>query len=338
MRTKVLSFLLAFVVLVGVSTAVIIVVPFGFKPVVTEADETDMFSWLEANYQNFTITLYDKSGKQLSNAVVKGSSKEGDLDVKCYGPRNGMGFELSIEYAVPKLKKDESYTIIPSESETSVVTGNPLSEYSTRLHSGGNDGFFASVWSTASGEIMFSYGGAVATDYGNQSVLQKISVTANNSTTPWYTVKVEGTDTGFKAFMDKKTTVISSVNNVSINVSANNTYDSIAFNNIPVTGDGIKVIETGGAGVIKNNKNAVISGPSPVMKFKINFYGMGGSPLKTTEYVTYNSKIVVPKGITREGYAIEGWYTDTEYAKKWNFNNTVKDDVSLYAKWKELSN
>ena len=38
----------------------------------------------------------------------------------------------------------------------------------------------------------------------------------------------------------------------------------------------------------------------------------------------------------RDGYVFDGWYTTTECSEEWNFTNTVTDDVTLYAGWREL--
>ena len=47
-------------------------------------------------------------------------------------------------------------------------------------------------------------------------------------------------------------------------------------------------------------------------------------------------KVDVPSGVTKAGFALEGWYADEAYtpAKKWDFDNsTVTESITLYAKW-----
>ena len=44
--------------------------------------------------------------------------------------------------------------------------------------------------------------------------------------------------------------------------------------------------------------------------------------------------VVEPDVPEKEGFVFEGWYTDTEYSVKYDFNTPVKDNLTLYAKWK----
>lgn len=41
--------------------------------------------------------------------------------------------------------------------------------------------------------------------------------------------------------------------------------------------------------------------------------------------------------VTRSGYTLEGWYTDKNYTKKWEFDKdqVSKEGITLYAKWKK---
>ncbi|MBD5508843.1 MAG: leucine-rich repeat protein [Lachnospiraceae bacterium] len=68
---------------------------------------------------------------------------------------------------------------------------------------------------------------------------------------------------------------------------------------------------------------------------------------KTVSFVTNNDQtlddvkveqgtpVKKPTGLTKTGYQIEGWYTDSEFTQKWNFNDNVDEDITLYAKWVE---
>ncbi len=64
----------------------------------------------------------------------------------------------------------------------------------------------------------------------------------------------------------------------------------------------------------------------------------------TRGYGTISSKKVVwgktvkkPSNPKRSKYTFEGWYTDSKYTKKWNFNKAVTKNMTLYAKWKKVS-
>lgn len=59
----------------------------------------------------------------------------------------------------------------------------------------------------------------------------------------------------------------------------------------------------------------------------------GGSALPEMT-VQFGEKIPRPKDPVREGFRLEGWYTDIHLTDKWDFeNNTVQGNMSLYAKW-----
>ena len=45
-----------------------------------------------------------------------------------------------------------------------------------------------------------------------------------------------------------------------------------------------------------------------------------------------------PKAPTRDGYTFDGWYSDIYLEQPWDFeNDIVKDNMTLYAAWKEGS-
>lgn len=52
--------------------------------------------------------------------------------------------------------------------------------------------------------------------------------------------------------------------------------------------------------------------------------------------VTVGDRVVRPSGLSRSGYALVGWYTDSNFApaSQWNFNTAVAgSEMTLYAKW-----
>lgn len=59
----------------------------------------------------------------------------------------------------------------------------------------------------------------------------------------------------------------------------------------------------------------------------------GGSAVDDMK-VLYGKTIKEPTS-SKEGYTLEGWYTDKDLTKKWNFKDGVKEDLTLYAKWVE---
>lgn len=68
----------------------------------------------------------------------------------------------------------------------------------------------------------------------------------------------------------------------------------------------------------------------------IHFETNGGSIVDDQEIELYG-KIKEPK-TKKEGYHVEGWYLDKDLTEKWDFKkDTVKGNMTLYAKWEEGS-
>lgn len=69
--------------------------------------------------------------------------------------------------------------------------------------------------------------------------------------------------------------------------------------------------------------------------YTVTFDSQGGSSLAPMEGVGSGSRIDEPTAPTRNGYEVEGWYTDTEFTNKWNFGvDAVSSSLTLYVKWK----
>ncbi len=79
-------------------------------------------------------------------------------------------------------------------------------------------------------------------------------------------------------------------------------------------------------------------------------YGGGGSSVPTQATIKFNTnggtvaenikvgvgEIITPPEVTREGYILEGWYTDYALTIPFDFSQPVKSNVTLYAKWIQL--
>ena len=67
----------------------------------------------------------------------------------------------------------------------------------------------------------------------------------------------------------------------------------------------------------------------------VTFDSKGGTAVLPQSKVC-GDKVDAPSGVTKDGYTLEGWYTDEQLTptKKWDFdNNTLTEDITLYAKW-----
>ena len=69
-----------------------------------------------------------------------------------------------------------------------------------------------------------------------------------------------------------------------------------------------------------------------INSYQVTFDSMGGSSLDNQQ-VTYNETAATPSAPTKAGYTFDGWFTDKDYTKSYDFATPVTDDITLYAKW-----
>lgn len=67
--------------------------------------------------------------------------------------------------------------------------------------------------------------------------------------------------------------------------------------------------------------------------YTVLFDSVNGSTVES-QLVTENSKATQPAAPTRLGFSFDGWYRETGYINKWNFDSDlVVGNITLYAKW-----
>lgn len=69
-------------------------------------------------------------------------------------------------------------------------------------------------------------------------------------------------------------------------------------------------------------------------RYSVAFDSRGGSKV-SIQMVNRNTAIAQPEDPTREGYTFEGWFTDRNCTKAYNFSSVVTKNTTLYAKWAE---
>lgn len=73
----------------------------------------------------------------------------------------------------------------------------------------------------------------------------------------------------------------------------------------------------------------------------VQFEPNGGAPKPDNQTVKSGELAKEPTGNQvpiRNGYTLEGWYTDSSLTKKYNFSTPVTQNLTLYAKWAESKN
>ena len=82
----------------------------------------------------------------------------------------------------------------------------------------------------------------------------------------------------------------------------------------------------------------VLSGSPSAAKasYTVTFDSNGGSAVKA-QTVKNGAKASKPADPAKAGHAFKGWYTDKSLTKAYDFNSTVKSNLTLYAKWEAES-
>ena len=134
--------------------------------------------------------------------------------------------------------------------------------------------------------------------------------------------------TGLKSIIDSATTP---------QTIDETTFYGVTRSNITLTvpkGAGAAYVSAGWTGF----KIVESGNDNPIEYFEILFNSKGGSAIPKQNVVS-GSLITEPSPApTRTGYDFEGWYKEETYLTKWNFaTDTVAANITLYAKWKTLS-
>jgi len=108
--------------------------------------------------------------------------------------------------------------------------------------------------------------------------------------------------------------------------NAASTYPNIGFSSVSISAHPLNNYD------INNINTTTITG------FTVDFDSNGGSPVES-QTVDFGGKLTKPADPTKEGHTFAGWYIDNEtFENTWDFeNDIVTGDMTLYAKWTELS-
>ncbi|WP_041668492.1 InlB B-repeat-containing protein [Acetobacterium woodii] len=97
--------------------------------------------------------------------------------------------------------------------------------------------------------------------------------------------------------------------------------------------------QTGATGASTNNFGIVFGfaiGNASTNSYKITYESNGGTAIAETS-ATLNTTITVPNAPTKINAIFDGWYKDSAFVSKWDFDNDkVTGSTTLYAKWSSL--
>jgi len=86
----------------------------------------------------------------------------------------------------------------------------------------------------------------------------------------------------------------------------------------------------------KNSAPYVPVTPStPTEEHTVTFHPNNGES-NFTQTVPDGGKAVQPEDPAQEGYTFDGWFTDSSFTQKYDFNTPVKGNIDLYAKWNKV--
>ena len=68
--------------------------------------------------------------------------------------------------------------------------------------------------------------------------------------------------------------------------------------------------------------------------YEVRFITEHGDP-PTSQNVKYNGTANDPGKLSEDGYTFIGWYTDATYSTKFDFNQPIKSNTKVYAKWEK---
>ena len=82
-----------------------------------------------------------------------------------------------------------------------------------------------------------------------------------------------------------------------------------------------------------NKKKATVcTYAEEIKEIRVSFNSDGGT-LIDDQYVAYNGKVQKPEDPIKVGYIFENWYTDSTFAKVFDFETPVTSDITIYAKY-----
>ena len=115
-------------------------------------------------------------------------------------------------------------------------------------------------------------------------------------------------------------------------ISTENMQTQYLYNTIPSS-----LIKTITINAKVGNSGTVSSGGGGggTLYYTVIFDSMGGSGVSSVN-VNHGSSIAVPEEPVKDGYVFDGWFTDKDCTKPYDFTAAVNSNLTLYAKWTQI--
>lgn len=285
----------------------------------------DQIFYLQTNYDTFTI--FDSDGSILAR-IENGMKVSGELDISNAEYLNEVGPELNLLFTINGAD-DGSYTIVP-DGATDVVTGEPLTMYTTALScDDNNDGFYTVLDAAGTGAFTFCSDGTLETSFA-EPIEQSITTAVNDATTSWYAVTVQGITTGMIVTPKSDSADIFCAEETEITVIAEDDYNTMVFEPTKVGSNGVALTEDP-----ENPGTGILGTQKEVLGHALIFFTLGGTPIEAQANIPTGSTALRPADPVRGGFVFSGWYTtpDCSDGNEWSFDTPITEDTRIYAKW-----
>ena len=107
-------------------------------------------------------------------------------------------------------------------------------------------------------------------------------------------------------------------------------WDELMKKKISYTGDDFSYTDEIG------NMNPMLNNPKEFHYAPTVSFECGGKAEGTSKVVQHGGTVTPPADPKADGYQFEGWYTQKDGGEEFDFSQSIKEDVTVYAHWSEV--